>query len=111
MGSQIKYTGRSPPAEGHHVLAAYSTTKEIIKSTKAVSWPLNITDLDSSFAQCWWFLLCGSKTSKYTQMSICGDCMVRKGLLMVDLALKGDNIGLPLSNKFGTQTRLQTQFA
>lgn len=53
MGSHIKYTGRSPPAEGQHVLAAYSTTKEIIKSTKAVSWPLNITDSDSSFARCW----------------------------------------------------------
>lgn len=53
MGSHIKYTGRSPPAEGQHVLAAYSTTKEIIKSTKAVSWPLNFTDSDSSFARCW----------------------------------------------------------
>lgn len=53
MGSHIKYTGWSPPAEGQHVLAAYSTTKEIIKSTKAVSWPLNFTDSDSSFARCW----------------------------------------------------------
>lgn len=45
-------------------------------------------------------------------MSMCGACMVEKGgLIMSDSDLKGDNIGLPLSNKFGTQTRQQTQFA
>lgn len=34
---------------------------------------------------------------------MCGECMVEKGgLIMSDSDLKGDNIGLPLSNKANT---------